>query len=170
MASITAPRRLQKSDDRKNFDCGRTTLNHWLQRHAWGNEQGDTSRTYVMLDETPQRIVGYVTLVTGQIERAFLPHNRQRNKPDPVPVILLGQLAVDQDYQGRGYAADLLRHALAIALEASASIGFAGVITHPIDDTARQFYTRWGFTNLAEDPKGSMILFIRDIQHSMLHV
>ena len=84
----------------------------------------------------------------AQIERAFLAKAHQRNKPDPVPVTLLGQLAVDRAHQGRGHARSLLRFALATALRASRDIGSFGVITHPLDDGVRAFYARWGFEDL----------------------
>lgn len=166
MGKLTAPRPLLKSDDRTSFDCGQATLNHWFGRHAWGNEKEDASRTYVMVDPDTNSVAGYVSLVTGQIERDFLPKNRQRNKPDPVPIILLGKLAVDQSYQGQGCGVDLLHHALTVALEAAASVGFVGVLTHPIDATAQGFYERWGFESLIGDPKGSMIIYIRDLRSS----
>jgi GNAT superfamily N-acetyltransferase len=119
-----------------------------------------------MVDPGGTCIAGYVSLATGQIEREFLARNRQRNKPDPVPVLLLGQLAVDLGHQGRGCGADLLRHALTVALEAAASVGFVGVLTHPVNAAARGFYERWGFENLTGDPERSMIIFIRDLQKS----
>ena len=91
------------------------------------------------------RIVGYVTLSAAQIERAFLPKPQQRNRPDPLPVTLLGQLAVDKAYQGQGHAVSLLLFALKTALSAAESIGSMGVVTHPLDDNVRDFYARWGF-------------------------
>lgn len=167
MGTLSAPRPLLKSDDRAGFDCGQNSLNHWFVRHAWGNEKEDASRTYVMVDAETDCIAGYVSLVSGQIEREFLPKNRQRNKPDPVPIVLLGQLAVDLRYQGRGCGSGLLRHALFVSLEASASVGAVGVLTHPLDAAAREFYTRYGFESLIGDPKGSMIVYIRDLRKTV---
>jgi GNAT superfamily N-acetyltransferase len=120
-----------------------------------------------MVESETDSIAGYVSLVTGQIEREFLPKNRQRNKPDPVPIVLLGQLAVDLDHQGLGCGAALLKHALTVSLEAAASVGFVGVLTHPIDASARKFYERWGFEDLIGDPKGSMIVYVRDLKLSI---
>jgi hypothetical protein len=79
-------------------------LNQWLQRHAWTNHAAGISRTNVICDAVTGEIAGYVTLSAAQIERAFLPKSQQRNKPDPVPVTLLGQLAIHRDYQGQGHA------------------------------------------------------------------
>lgn len=72
-----------------------------------------------MTDPKSHRIFGHVTLSACQIERAYLPKPQERNQPDPVPVLLLGQLAVDKAYQGRGHAASLLQFALKSALRAA---------------------------------------------------
>jgi predicted N-acetyltransferase YhbS len=89
-----------------------------------------------------------VTLSAAQIERAFLPKRQQRGRPNPVPVTLVGQLAVDKNYQGQGHAASLLMFALKTALRASEIVGSLGVITHPLDEGMRRFYSRWGFQDL----------------------
>ena len=141
-------------------------MNHWFQRHAWANHASGISRTNVVCDAASGEIIGYVTLSAAQIERAFLPKPRQRNMPDPVPVTLLGQLAVHKDHHGRGHARSLLLFALGTALRASREIGSFGVITHPIDDRARAFYRRWGFADLPFDPRGAMIVRMVDLERS----
>jgi GNAT superfamily N-acetyltransferase len=163
MVKISAPRPLAQTDNRADFDCGHAVLNYWFQRHAWGNEKVSASRTYVIMDEDAGRVAGYVTLATGQIEREFLHKAKQRNMPDPVPVIVLGQLAIDQAYQGQGLGADLLRFALELAMTISTAIGAAGVLTHPLYPEVAAFYERWGFTRLDEDPKGSMFVRMKDL-------
>ena len=125
------------------------------------------SRTNVICDTATAEIVGYVTLSAAQIERAFLPKSHQRNKPDPVPVTLLGQLAIHKDHQGRGHARSLLLFALRTAMRASREIGSFGVITHPIDDRARAFYRRWGFQDLPFDPRRAMIVRMIDLERSL---
>ena len=120
----------------------------------------------VISDAASGRIVGYVTLSAAQIERAFLPRPQQRNRPDPVPVTLLGQLAVDKAFQGRGHAASLLLFALRTALVASETIGSMGVITHPLDDGVRRFYARWGFQDLPFDPRRAMFVRMVDLRQS----
>jgi GNAT superfamily N-acetyltransferase len=166
VAEITPPRPLLESDDRDRFDCGRESLNQWFRRHAWANHAVGISRTNVICDFTTGQIVGYVTLSSAQIERAFLPKQRQRNKPDPIPVTLLGQLAVRKDCQGRGHARSLLLFALRTALRASLEIGSFGVITHPIDEQARAFYGRWGFQDLPFDRRRAMIVRMIDLERS----
>ena len=106
------------------------------------------------------------TLSASQIERAFLPKPQQRNRPDPVPVMLLGQLAVDKGFQGQGHAASLLLFALKSALHASEIVGSIGVTTHPLDDGVRGFYARWGFQDLPFDPRRAMMVRMVDLQLS----
>lgn len=118
----------------------------------------------VICDVSTGEIVGYVSLSAAQIERAFLPKPQQRNKPDPVPVTLLGQLAIDKDHQGQGHARSLLLFALKTAIRASRDIGSFGVITHPLDDSVRAFYRRWGFQDLPSDPRDAMIVRIVDLE------
>jgi hypothetical protein len=100
VAEVTLPRPLSETDDCGRFDCGRESLNHWFLPHAWYNHAAGVSRTNVICDAATAEIIGYVTLSGAQVERAFLPKSQQRNKPDPVPATLLGQLAIHKDHQG----------------------------------------------------------------------
>jgi GNAT superfamily N-acetyltransferase len=167
MAEITSPRPLAETDDRNDFDCGRESMNQWFRRHAWSNHASGLSRANIICDPDTGRIIGYVTLSAGQIERA-VPRPQQRNKPDPVPATLLGQLAIHKEHQGRGYARSLLLFALRAALRASRDVGSFGVFTHPLDDSTRSFYARWGFVDLPFDPRRAMIVRMIDLEQSGL--
>ena len=168
MAQVGPPRPLSADDGRGRFDCGHESLNGWLRSHAWRNHVSGISRTSVICDAASGLIVGFVTLSAAQIEREFLANAHRRNKPDPVPATLLGQLAVDRAHQGRGHARSLLLFALTAALRASYEVGSFGVLTHPIDDRIRQFYRRWGFEDVPYDPRRSMIVRMIDLEHSGL--
>ena len=120
----------------------------------------------MICDAASAEIIGFVTLSAAQIERAFLPKPHQRNKPDPVPATLLGQLAIHKNHHGKGYARPLLKFALRTALRASRDIGSFGVITHPIDDQVRAFYAKWGFQDLPFDPRRAMIVRMVDLETS----
>ncbi len=168
MADVTAPRPLTDADDRSSFDCGRESMNQWFRRHAWANHAAGLSRANVICEAATGQIVGYVTLSAGQIKRAALPRPQQRNKPDPVPATLLGQLAVHKDHQGKGYARSLLFFALRVALRSSRDVASFGVFTHPLDDVARGFYARWGFQDLPFDPRRAMIVRMIDLERSGL--
>jgi predicted N-acetyltransferase YhbS len=160
------PRPLAETDDRMQFDCGRDSLNAWFRRHAWANHAGGVSRVNIITDTGSGRIVGYVTLSAAQIERAYLPKAQQRNRPDPVPATLLGQLAVARDFQQQGHATSLLLFALKSALHAAELVASMGVITHPLDDGTRTFYARWGFLDLPFDPRRAMMLRMDDVRKS----
>ena len=166
MAEVTPPRPLSEDDERSHFDCGRDSLNTWFRRHAWHNHVSGISRTSVICDTSTKLIVGYATLSAAQIEREFLAKVYQRNKPDPVPATLLGQLAIHKTYQGQGHARSLLLFVLMTAWRASREVGSFGVLTHPIDEQVRQFYRRWGFEDLPFDPKWSMIVRMVDLEKS----
>jgi predicted N-acetyltransferase YhbS len=166
MAGLTPPRPLAAGDDREAFDCRRESLNQWFRRHAWHNQESGVSRTSVVCDRETGAIAGYVSLSAAQIERAHLPKSAQRNRPDPIPVLLLGQLAVDRAWQGRGVARSLMLFALTTAVRFSKEIGCFGVLTHPLDDGVRAFYDRFGFETLPFDPKRSMVVRIRDLEES----
>jgi GNAT superfamily N-acetyltransferase len=157
---------LLEQDERSKFDCGRDSLNAGFRRHAWHNHLSGVSRTNVICDAATGTIVGYVTLAAAQIAREFLPKPHQRNVPDPLPATLLGQLAVDKAFQGKGHARSLLLFALTTALNASSVIGSFGVITHPIDDEVRKFYRQFGFEDLPFDPRRSMIVRMNDLVKS----
>ena len=165
--AVAPPRPLAETDDRASFDCGRESLNAWLRRHGWANHAAGVSRVNVLTDDAaPGRIVGYVTLSAAQIERAYLPKTQQRNRPDPVPATLLGQLAIDRAFQRRGHAASLLLFALKSALRAAEIVASMGVITHPLDDGVRAFYARCGFHDLPFDPRRAMTVRMDDLRRS----
>jgi uncharacterized protein (DUF1778 family)/GNAT superfamily N-acetyltransferase len=161
--AMTPPRPLAENDDRA-FDCGRESFNNWFRLHAWFNQVNNMTRVNVIADAATGRIVGYVTLSAAQIEPALRPETQPFDRPDPVPALLLGQLAVDKDYQRQGHAADLLRFALKAALRATDSVGGMGVITHPLDDDLRRFYARWGFQDVPFDPHRAMIARMTEVK------
>lgn len=166
MAGLTPPRPLAAEDDRTSFDCGRESLNQWFQRHAWRNQEAGVTRTSVVCDSTTRDIVGYVSLSATHIERAWLSKAERRNRPDPIPAALLGQLAVDRRHQGRGDARSLMFFALTTAVRFSNDIGCFCVLTHPLDEGVRAFYRSFGFEDLPFDPAQSMAVRIADLKYN----
>jgi predicted N-acetyltransferase YhbS len=166
MAGLAPPRPLNGDDDCETFDCGRESINQWFRRHAWRNQQSGATRTNIVCDTGTGAIVGCVALSAAQIERAFLPKLAQRNQPDPLPAVLLGQLAVDRHYHGRGYARSLMWFALTTAVQFSKNIGCFAVLTHPLDDGLRNFYRRFGFEDLPLDPGRAMVVRIIDLERN----
>jgi predicted N-acetyltransferase YhbS len=166
MAGLTLPRPLTADDDRHSFDCGRESLNQWFRRHAWRNQEAGVSRVSVVCDPVTGAIVGYVSLSAAQINRAYLPKSDQRNRPDPIPAVLLGQLAIDSRYQRRGHARSLMFFALTTSVRLSKEIGCFCVLTHPLDEGVRDFYRSFGFEDLPFDPDRSMAVRILDLEHN----
>lgn len=166
MAGLTPPRPLAPDDAVEDFDCGRPSMNDWFRRHAKQNQAASVSRTTVFTDTESGRIVGYVTLAAGQIEREYLPRAARRNRPEAVPVILLGQLAVDRRFHGQGLARQLLFYALKTCFALSQDIGCFGVIAHPLDEAVRAFCRRFGFVDLPGDPRRAMIVRMKDLEAS----
>lgn len=124
------------------------------------------SRTSVVCDPVTGVIVGYVSLSAAHIQRAWLPKGQQRNRPDPVPVVLLGRLAVDRRWQGRGVARSLMFYALTTAVRFSKEVGCFYVLTHPLDDDLRSLYRSFGFEDLPFDPARSMAVRMADLVHN----
>lgn len=160
---VSPPRPLARADDRTCFDCDVPSLNEWFERHAWRNHAEGISRTTVICSLSTGKVAGFVTLSSAQIERSHFAKPEQRNRPEVIPATLLGQLAIDRDHQGSGYADALLQYALRAALAASLSVASIGVFTHPIDGTVRAFYTKYGFCDLPFDPRRAMIVRMADI-------
>ena len=169
MGGITQPRQLLGTDDLSQFDCGRTSLNDWLRRNGWRNQVSGASRTSIVCDLETGQMVGYVTLAATHIKRSALPKAGQRNQPDPIPAVLLGQLAVDVRWHGRGVARSLVFHALRTAVKFSQDIGCFCVLTHPLDEGVREFYRQFGFEDLPGDPMRSLAVRIGAIVAAGLH-
>jgi GNAT superfamily N-acetyltransferase len=154
-AGLSAPAPLTADHDPSDFDCGEPVLNDWLKQRALKNESR-FSRTYVLCDGP--RIVAYYCISAGSVERAAAPGKMRRNAPDAIPVSVIGRLAVDHRYKGRGLGADLLSDALRRIAVASQSIGIGAVLVHAKDEAARRFYI--SNAEFIEYPADSRTLFL----------
>jgi ribosomal protein S18 acetylase RimI-like enzyme len=140
--------------DRSGFDCGQPTLNRFLREQAGQYARRDLGRTYVAVPTRERRVVGYSTLAAGAIPFAHLPQPLAKKLPKhPLPVIHLGRLAVDRSGQGKGLGRYLLVDAFTRCLVVAGSVGIAGVEVVAIDDAAKAFYQRFGFTPLLDDDR-----------------
>lgn len=151
----SAPVPLAAGHDLSQFDCGVPALTDWLRRRARANESR-FSRTYVVCAEN--RVIGYFCVSAGAVARAAAPGPVRLNAPDAIPVAVIGRLAVDRAYAGRGLGADMLADALRRIALAADSIGIAAVLVHAKDDAARQFYLRCA--EFIAFPAGSRTLFL----------
>jgi GNAT superfamily N-acetyltransferase len=145
---ITAPEPLTKGHLVERFDCGNSALNDWLRLRAIKNE-GRSSRCFVICENNA--VVGYYVLATGAVTHDNAPRDLRANLPNPTPVMVLGRLAVDKNYQRRGMGSDLLQDALKRALQASRAVGAMAVIVQAKDDDAIPFYASFGFHGFGDD-------------------
>jgi GNAT superfamily N-acetyltransferase len=152
---ISPPEKLSAKHDLSSFDSGEPVLDEWLRRRAIQNEASGASRTYVVC--AGKRVVGYYTLAAGAVAVVEATGRVRRNMPDPLPVMVLGRLAVDQKYQRRGVGTGLLREAILRTIQASEIAGIRAILIHAISDAAKEFYMRWGFVASPIDPLTVMI-------------
>lgn len=144
--------RLQSGHRRDSFDCGEPSLDEWLQRYAGQYERRDLARTYVAVVEGDPRVLGYYALSTHLVRYEALPEEHARGLPIiDIPVVLLGRLVVDRSFQGRGLGQHLLIDALRRAAHIAEHLGIRAVEVHALDDNARQFYLKFGFSPLLDD-------------------
>ena len=143
MGPVTAPQPLGPDHDVSQFSSGVPALDTWLQDKARLNEAKGGARTYVACDG--DRVAGFYSLAASAVEKRRVSSRVGRNMPEPIPVILLGQLAVDTDYQGRRLGSDLLIDAAQRALAAADVIGARAIVVQAIDEPAKAFYGRFGF-------------------------
>jgi GNAT superfamily N-acetyltransferase len=152
---IEAPQPFASRHVLDSFDCGVVALDDWLKRRARRNEADGASRTFVAC--VGVRVIGYYSLAASSVLHAVATGKVRRNMPDPAPVILLGRLAVDRGWQGKGLAADLLADAVLRTLGAAETIGVRAMLVHAISDEARRFYEKHGFRASPVEPMTLMI-------------
>jgi GNAT superfamily N-acetyltransferase len=152
---VTAPEHLSTEHDPSTFESGVTILDDWLKRRALANEDSGASRTYVVSDNG--KVIGYYALATGAVELRAATGRTRRNMPDPIPVMIIGRLAVDRRYQEKGLGRALLRDAILRTLQAAAIGGIRAILVHAISEEAKRFYERCGFTASPIDPMTLMI-------------
>jgi len=152
---FTPPEKLSSDHDLSHFQCGEPTLDDWLRRRALPNEESGASRTYVLCVEN--RVVGYYALAVGAVTHADAPGRVGRNMPDPVPVVIIGRLAIDQIMRGQSIGPALLRDAVLRTIQAAEIAGIRAILVHAISDRAKRFYEKWGFIPSPVDPMTLMI-------------
>jgi len=154
-----APEPLAERHDVSRFSNGvHPSLDAWLRERARVSE-GLSARTYVVCPtEEPDRVVGYFSIATAIEQRNALPTAKlRRSMPEQLPLLLIGRLAVDAAWRGRGLGSALLVDALRRCLAVSGIAGVRGVVAHAIDDEAVGFYERHGFVR---SPLGERVMLM----------
>ena len=139
-----APEPLTSVHELGGFDSGVAELDDWLRRRALKNEGGGASRTYVVC--IGQKVIAYYCLAAGAVSSASTPGRVRRNMPDPIPVMVIGRLAVDHSWQRKGFGHALVRDAVLRTLQATEIVGIRAILVHAISEKALAFYESCGFT------------------------
>jgi len=154
---LSAPMPLAATHLLGEFACGKASLDEWLKRRAWANQLSGASRTFVVADRDG-RVYGYYAMAAGAVSHQEATNRVRRNMPDPIPVMVLARLAVDQRVQGIKLGAALLQDAVNRAVAVSHNAGVRALLVHALDERAKQFYLHYGFQ---ESPQHPMTLMLR---------
>jgi GNAT superfamily N-acetyltransferase len=147
---LSSPEPLSAAHDVSEFACGKPTLDHWLKTRALANQE--KGFTAVLVVHEARRVVGFYGLAPTAVVPSVLPRSvRIGQPPDPVPCLLLGQLATDLAWAGRGIATGLVKHALARCVQAAGLIGGRALLVNAVDEPAARFWQRRGFTPAKDD-------------------
>ncbi|MBX5083054.1 GNAT family N-acetyltransferase [Rhizobium lentis] len=153
--TLSPPAPLADHHELAEFNSGVPELDDWLRRRARANQASGASRTFVVCEAN--RVVAYYALASGAVRQPEAPGRFRRNMPDPIPVAVLGRLAIDRSYQGRGLGRALVRDAGLRLLNAAEIIGIRALLVHAISDEARAFYEAVGFLPSPSDPMMLMV-------------
>lgn len=154
--------KLAAHHDAADFESGQLALDNFIRRHALQGQRASISQTYVAV--VGEKVVGYHTLVVGNVNFADAPERLAKGLPrHPIPVMLLARLAIDRRWQGRGLGAALVVDAIRRTLQVADIAGVRALLVHAKDDTAKRFYVHLGFEPF---PGDSLVLYrlLKDIR------
>lgn len=152
---MLAPQPLSARHQLDSFRCTEPSLESWLRQHAYKNQLDGASRTFVVCEGDV--VVGYYCLSAGSVARDSAPGGLRRNMPDPIPVVVLGRLAVHADRAGEGIGRGLLKDAVLRTAGVAGEIGIRALLCHAISPDAKAFYLKHGFV---ESPLHPMTLLL----------
>lgn len=149
--ALSAPEPLTASHDVSEFTCGKPTLDRWLKTRALSNQE--KGFTAVLVVHEAGRVVGYYGLAPTAVVASVMPRSvRTGQPPDPVPCLLLGQLATDIAWAGHGIGTGLVKHALQRCVVAARLVGGRALVVNAVDAEAAAFWQRRGFLPSKDDP------------------
>lgn len=154
-AGLRAPEPLSPDHDVDAFHSGVPALDLWLRKRARANEASGASRTFVLCGEN--QVFGYYSLAAASIMHDHATGRVKRNMPKPVPAVLIGRLALDKAWQGRGHGVSLLQDAVLRVVGAAETVGVRAILVHAMSDEAKRFYERFGFRASPIDPMTLMM-------------
>lgn len=156
--AISSPELLTAVHNVSEFSCGKSSLDRWLKTRALSNQE--KGFTAVLVVHEANRVIGYYGLAPTAVVPSTLPRSiRTGQPPDPIPCLLLGQLAMDQNWIGKGVGTGLLKHALQRCVAAARLVGGRALLVNAVDVEAANFWKRRGFIASKDDP----LLLLRSI-------
>ena len=152
---LSAPEPLAGHHSLDKFDSGVPSLDEWLKRRAAANQASGASRTYVVCESG--HVIGYYALASHAVVAVAATGRVRRNMPDPVPVVVLGRLAIARSHQGQGLGRALFQDAARRVLHAAETIGIRALLVHAVSEDAKAFYRRLGLDPSPLDPMTLMV-------------
>lgn len=156
LSALSTPSPLSAEHRLADFCCAEEpSLEAWLKDRARKNEASGASRTYIVAAH--REVVGYYCLSAGAVSHAGAPSSIRRNMPDPIPVIVLGRLAVHSDWAGHGVGQGLLKDAVLRSIAISETLGVRAMLCHALSERAKRFYLKYGFIESPIEPMTVML-------------
>lgn len=153
---LLAPEPLTAAHSVDGFACGEPVLDDWLKRRALANQASRASRTFVVTNREGE-VMGYYALATGAVAHADATGGVRRNMPDPIPILVLGRLAIDRRAQGMKLGAALLKDAVHRSMAVAENAGVRALLVHALNERAQDFYRKYGFGPSPTDPMTLML-------------
>jgi GNAT superfamily N-acetyltransferase len=164
--ALSAVEPLSDLHDLAGFECGKAALDDWLRTFARSNQRQDFTRVMVIHEDG--KVVGYYGLAPSAIDPGAAPRRvRTGRPPDPIPCLLIGQLAVDRRHQGRGIGSMLIADAFRRCVAGAEIIGGRAIVVRAIDTEAEAYWQSWGFVPARDNPS-ILMRSIADIRATLL--
>ena len=154
--TLQSPESLSAAHRLDGFDSGVTSLDDWLRKRALPNQMSGASRTFVSCDAG--RVVAYYALAASAIATETAPGKFRRNMPDPIPVVVLGRLAITRSHQGQGLGRSMFQDAAQRIVQTADTIGIRGMLVHAISAEAKTFYLQLGLEPSPLEPMTLMVM------------
>lgn len=159
--TLAAPEPLAAHHDTDAFSCGVESLDRWLKQRALKNQATGASRTFVVCEDN--RVLAYYALASSAVAAELATGRLRRTMPDPIPVLVLGRLAIDQSLRGQGIGRALVRDACLRVMAAADAIGIRGLLVHALSPEAQAFYEHVGFESSPLEPM-TLMATIADVR------
>lgn len=164
--SLGSPAPLAAQHLLDDFDCGKPGLTDWLQRYARQAQGVGSAKTFVVAQDDAVR--GYFSLTVGQIDTLDAPERVRKGMGQyPIPVVVLARLAVHKTSHGQGIGRGLLQDAIRRTLAIADQAGVRALLTHPVDESAAQFYRRFGF-EASPLRQNQLLMLLKDARRSIM--